>query len=751
MLFVDFLGGWASNIFAPVFCFALVIYAVLAFNRYKRDLIAFEATLDSVAKTLSVAKDRASFREHFDEIHDYLIATDNDIGSGAVGAAWAEFEPTIISNPDTGLSATRRPSDFFDARLYIRANIDLRAFESIPNQLVGIGLGLTFAGIVWSLVNAAPDISGGSVQAAQRALSTLLETASFKFSTSLFAIVSSIIFTWRKNTLLHRIDLKIEALCATIERCIDVQTADGLAARSLIQLEQQTTLLEFFKTDLAVSIGDAVNKAMNQEDTGAMTTVRKALEDMAERLQGLNQDALGKMVGAFTKELSGAAKTHVDQLAQMLALTADGLAKVPIAIDAAGERFDAAVDKGADNLSTKMTTAGESIDATFTQSGANLVRALEAPVAAFERVPIAMDAAGERFEAVIDKGAIYLSASMVTAGEAIDATFTQSGANLVRALEAPVAAFERVPIAMDAAGERFEAVIDKGAIHLSASIVTAGEAIDAAFTQSSANMVKAMEAPIEALGGVSASINAAGDRFKEAVSAGSDELVTAMAAAGESLDAMFQDSAKLLVAGMDAAVARLDDGSRALGVLATEGMAAADRVHAVMEAAASATAGIAGLADQLVAAGEASGALAELAISMREAGTKLVSGVASISELTYRTAEIAANTERTSGLLATRMELLNKESTGLNTALAGAFQKVGDGLGSFGEKTTKVVRDIDVNLASSVKALSGAIERFDELIEALPKRDDYAKLTSAITAAGHKAASQSSAPNGAAE
>lgn len=693
MHFIDFLSGWASNIFAPVFCFALVIYAALAFNRYKRELIAFEDNLDSATRTLSVARDPVSFRKHFDEINNSLAANYNSVGRGAVGAAWAEFEPTIIRDPETGLSATRRPSDFFDARLYTRAKIDLRAFDSIPNQLVGIGLGLTFAGIVWSLVNAAPDISGGSVQAAQRALSTLLETASFKFSTSLFAIVASIIFTWRKNALLHRIDLKIDALCSMIERCIDVQTADGLAARSLVQLEQQTTLLEFFKTDLAISIGDAVNQAMNQEDTGAMSTVRKALEDMAQKLQGLNQEALGQMVGAFTNELSGAAKTHVDQLAQMLALTADGLARVPTAIDAAGERFDAAIDKGADNLSTKISEAGESIEATF----------------------------------------------------------IQSGVKLVRALEAPVVALERVPIAIDAAGERLEAVVDKGVAHLSASMTTAGETMDAAFAQSSANMIKAMEAPIEALGGVSSSIDAAGDRFKEAVSAGSDELVTAMAAAGENMDAMFQDSAKSLVAGMDAAAARLDDGSRALGVLATESMASADKVRGVMEAAASATAGIAGLADQLVAAGEASGTLAELAVAMRETGMRLVSGVAGISELTQRTAEIAANAERTSGLLATRMELLNKESTGLNTALAGAFQKVGDGLGSFGEKTTKVVQDIDSNLASSVKALSGAIERFDELIEALPKRDDYAKLTSAITAAGRKAASQSSAPNGVAE
>jgi len=429
--------------------------------------------------------------------------------------------------------------------------------------------------------------------------------------------------------------MKIDALCATIERCIDVQTADGLAARSLIQLEQQTTLLEFFKTDLAVSIGDAVNKAMNQEDTGAMSTVRKALEAMAEKLQGLNQEALGQMVGAFTKELSGAAKTHVDELAQMLALTADGLARVPLAIDAAGERFDAAIDKGAESLSTKMADAGDLITTTFTDSTVKLTSSLEAPLGALERIPAAIDAAG--------------------------------------------------------------------------------------------------------------------GQFKEAIAAGSDELVTAMTAAGENLDAMFQDSAKSLVAGMDAAVARLDDGSRALGLLATEGMAAADKVRGVMEAAASATAGIAGLADQLVAAGEASGALAELAGAMREAGTKLVTGVEGISTLSERTAEIAANAERTSSLLATRMETLNKESTGLNTALAGAFQKVGDGLGSFGEKTSKVVKDIDVNLASSVKALSGAIERFDELIEALPKRDDYAKLTSAITAAGRKVASQPSAPNGAAE
>jgi len=635
MLFVDFLRGWASNIFAPMFCLALVIYAVVTFNRYKKSLAAFEATLDSARTTLSVAKDRESFREHFDEIDHYMTAIDNEIGRGALGAAWREFEPTIIRDPENGLSATRRPSDFFDARLYTRANIDLRAFESIPNQLVGIGLGLTFAGIVWSLVNAAPDISGGSVQEAQKALSTLLQTASFKFSTSLFAIVASIMFAWRKNSLLHRLDMKIDALCATIERCIDVQTADGLAARSLIQLEQQTTLLEFFKTDLAVSIGDAVNKAMNQEDTGAMSTVRKALEAMAEKLQGLNQEALGQMVGAFTKELSGAAKTHVDELAQMLALTADGLARVPLAIDAAGERFDAAIDKGAESLSTKMADAGDLITTTFTDSTVKLTSSLEAPLGALERIPAAIDAAG--------------------------------------------------------------------------------------------------------------------GQFKEAIAAGSDELVTAMTAAGENLDAMFQDSAKSLVAGMDAAVARLDDGSRALGLLATEGMAAADKVRGVMEAAASATAGIAGLADQLVAAGEASGALAELAGAMREAGTKLVTGVEGISTLSERTAEIAANAERTSSLLATRMETLNKESTGLNTALAGAFQKVGDGLGSFGEKTSKVVKDIDVNLASSVKALSGAIERFDELIEALPKRDDYAKLTSAITAAGRKVASQPSAPNGAAE
>jgi hypothetical protein len=87
----------------------------------------------------------------------------------------------------------------------------------MPDYLVGLGLVLTFLGLVSALYFAAQGLEAGDVAETRASLTALLSAATFKFITSIAGVASSIIFSVFFNKYMGQLDRTFIELTETIE------------------------------------------------------------------------------------------------------------------------------------------------------------------------------------------------------------------------------------------------------------------------------------------------------------------------------------------------------------------------------------------------------------------------------------------------------------------------------------------------------------------------------------------------------
>src|SRR5258705_431368 len=113
--------------------------------------------------------------------------------------SWQKFRETLIepsADEDRGPKVvlnTARPQNYFNTA---EAGLRFPLYRAMPNLLVGIGLLLTFFGLVTALFFTTVAIkSAADLAASQNALRDLLYAASFKFYTSVAGLGGSIVLT----------------------------------------------------------------------------------------------------------------------------------------------------------------------------------------------------------------------------------------------------------------------------------------------------------------------------------------------------------------------------------------------------------------------------------------------------------------------------------------------------------------------------------------------------------------------------
>ena len=77
-------------------------------------------------------------------------------------------------------------------------------------------------------------------------------------------------------------------------------TAEGLAEESRRELVNQSGQLERFNSEFATSIADALESKLQKGLADAMSPVAAQIENLAQRLGEINQDALEQMVKQFS-------------------------------------------------------------------------------------------------------------------------------------------------------------------------------------------------------------------------------------------------------------------------------------------------------------------------------------------------------------------------------------------------------------------------------------------------------------------
>jgi hypothetical protein len=240
--------------------------------------------------------------------------------------SWEKFRETLIEpEPDDHSSPavilnTSRPQDYFNMA---EAGLRFPVYRALPNVLVGIGLLLTFFGLVSALFFTTDAINNATdPKATQEALRGLLHAASFKFYTSIAGLGGSILLTLVLRHVTSLVESCFDALAFALEAKLQFVTPESIAFKTYRESQEQTNALRLFNTEVAISVGKRIEEALAASLPGflaqAMAPIEKSLNEVAHRLTSMNEGAIGQMAGNFVDRLQGAAGAQMKGIADTL-------------------------------------------------------------------------------------------------------------------------------------------------------------------------------------------------------------------------------------------------------------------------------------------------------------------------------------------------------------------------------------------------------------------------------------------------
>jgi hypothetical protein len=269
---------------------------------------------------VSRIKDKASFATAMPQIETLMLR------SRYLRHSWQKFRETLMepgSDEQLGnqvVFSTERPQTYFNMA---EAGLRFALFRAMPNLLVGIGLLLTFFGLVSALYFTNEAISHtDSLATSQAALRDLLHAASFKFYTSIAGLGGSIILTMVLRYGTSKVESSFDALAFALERKLVAVTPESIAFNHYREAQEQTRNLKLFNTEVAISVGKRIEEALAATLPGylaqAMAPIGKSLDGVASKLTSMNEGAIGQLAGNFVDKLQGATGEQMNGLATTL-------------------------------------------------------------------------------------------------------------------------------------------------------------------------------------------------------------------------------------------------------------------------------------------------------------------------------------------------------------------------------------------------------------------------------------------------
>lgn len=418
-------------------------------------------TLRRITKALVSTRDYQEFKDKFGNIDRVIL------GSKLLKHSWAEFKETLLIPPAETLGYiqnTARPSAYLNVAS-IANQLHLPLYQAIPNYLVGIGLLLTFMGLVAALFFASAGVAG-NVADAKVALGKLLTAATFKFLTSIAGLFSSILFSLVTKVLTSHIQRSFDRLCELLEARVVSVTPEWLAAQQLEEQRKQTIQLERFNTDFAVEVAKALEVRLN---TSLGTVVRDAVAPMVSAIEGMsknigdaNQNAMQQMISDFKSSIQGAAGAELNALAKTLETLKESLEGIVDGMNRTGGDFGAQLERAATRLDNLISGAARNMETGIADAASRLQTALSAASSSLQSD--AANATSDFKEAMAQIANSLKDAVSASAGQwRSELSASAEGARAV--LEK---AGEAISMGADRAGQRLAEVVDPFAARLGA-------------------------------------------------------------------------------------------------------------------------------------------------------------------------------------------------------------------------------------------------------------------------------------------
>lgn len=418
----------------------LVLWAFASGVSFSRGTNRLIGALGVAKSVIEKARNPTEFAENYEAISPKIAA------DPVLGSRWREYTESLVL-PQEGnrpIRATTRAAAWFDTGL-LRVpaiGVDARYHAALPNLLVGAGLLFTFLGLAAALGTAGGIIGGGDQADRNNALKVLLDTASFKFVTSLIGLLLSISYALFRKGCLKRIERAIDRFLTVLETRVPLLTPVALQQEANELLKRQSTQLETFSTDLAVNLGAAFDNAFNERLGEHIAPLTSAMQRLADSVGSKNEDALKGMLDTFVQGLQGGTGDRMQEVAESLGGLSSRLEGLQSGLGDAAVRMA----QSADAMASRMGEGAEAALSRITDQIGGLADGLRnivdqtsaAGTNAGRDMSERIEAAAKMFEQAARGVSESLTAAAAGMEERIGEQATQSSARLSTQLEAVV-------------------------------------------------------------------------------------------------------------------------------------------------------------------------------------------------------------------------------------------------------------------------------------------------------------------------
>jgi hypothetical protein len=304
---------------------------------------------------------------------------------------------------------------------------------SAAGYFVGLGLLLTFIGLIAALSVAAPSVNAANADQAKNALNQLLDAATFKFATSIAGLGGSLILSLLVRLYGLSIERGITGFCEAIEQRMQFVSGQQVSFEIWQTLKSQLNHLQNIDSDTYFQRFSA--KVVPQ----IQTAMGKAIEPLTERIitstaeiRDQSSGGVREMVEQFSQTLSGTAGREATALAETLANLKEALERTQNGLRGSGEDFSRRLLEAVTTMSARLGQATEKLEAAAGRNSRQLEESMgrlteafaEAGRKALADLSGAASAAGGTMKGAVESVAGDMRTSVLALNEALAATQT---------------------------------------------------------------------------------------------------------------------------------------------------------------------------------------------------------------------------------------------------------------------------------------------------------------------------------------
>lgn len=461
-----------------------------------------------------------------------------------IGHAWIEFDETLFGkDSERAIGNTVRPQVFFNAGVARERLGGLKMMNAVPGYFVGIGLLLTFVGLVFALYKAGQAAKAGGADAMAREMSGLLEIATFKFSTSIAGLAASIVLSIVFRWFFILIEGAFGRFNAALERGLLYEAPQAISKEiSRTMQDQLVQLKDITQGDFFARMGQEIAPRLNSAIADAMGPMTEKIGSAVDSLSANSQDGVQKMLQTFTDQLQTGAGTEMRELAATLKQLQMAMVEMQGGLRGSGSDFSAKLSEAADNLNRMVERAGQSFEASSGQSRDALTAVVETLRQTLEKANAEMDAS---LGAAAGGASAKLEAAMGVVMDKLDRQVGQIGESL--------GAMQRAMGAQgDQARQQIEASVSRSAEVQKSVLADLQETVGAVSAQLRAAVEEALASVGQRFGELSTSMRAIEGALtsqKVALEAASGEARRTAQAFGESATSVRAATQPLITVG----------------------------------------------------------------------------------------------------------------------------------------------------------------------------------------------------------